>query len=294
MSADALFEGFEPEAKAEPAPAPKATERTVLDALRRRYTHRAGNGERYILAEHVRDNGTFARRTADLMIRDMWVSAGMPLHGFEVKVSRSDWLTELRDPTKAECFRRHCDYWWLAVSDASIVKDDLPEGWGLIVLSGQTMRIKTKAPRLKPAPMDSAMRVSLDRSIAKTARRHLVLDLEQGAQPRCERYVPSWDCMKAKDSTLCWGCRSGHRDRRRLMTRASGWCLDGRCSSCAFPGCTHACHRTAELVAQTFDEGALLPAISGRIGHRNNGPIETVERLTGPDPLTELAESRMT
>lgn len=184
-----------------------ATERDVLDALRRRYTKRAGNGERYVLAEHVRDHGTFARRTADLLVRDMWESSGFALHGFEVKVSRSDWLTELRDPSKAHRFKVHCDFWWLAVSDADIVRDDLPEGWGLMVRRGNTMRVKVEAPRLQPIPMDTAMRASFDRSVAKTSRRHLILDAERGEARQCERYVPPWSCFKSHDTLMCWACR---------------------------------------------------------------------------------------
>lgn len=201
MSAD-LFGHVE----AEPA---KVTERDVLDALRRRYTHKAGNGERYILAEHVRDSGAFARRTADLMVRDVWGSSRMALHGFEVKVSRSDWLTELRDPTKAETFKRHCDYWWLAVSDASIVRDDLPADWGLIVMAGGTMRIRKQAPRQAfPTPMELDMRAALDRAIAKTARRHLILDIERGGRQLCERYVSPGNCLRVPNALPCWTCRA--------------------------------------------------------------------------------------
>lgn len=186
----------------------KATERSVLDALRNRYGRKGGgNGERYVLAEHVRDDGTFARRTADLLVRDLWKSSGLALHGFEVKVSRPDWLTELRDPSKAERFKVHCDYWWLAVSDAAIVRDDLPAGWGLIVQRGDTMRIAVQAPKLQPIPMDAAMRASMDRAIAKTSRRHLVLDAEAGMPRACERYVPPWSCEKSGDRVLCWSCR---------------------------------------------------------------------------------------
>jgi hypothetical protein len=186
----------------------KATERDVLDALRRRFTKKAGNGERYVLAEHVRDHGAFARRTADLMVRDVWDSSRHALHGFEVKVSRSDWLSELRDPSKAETFKVHCDYWWLAVSDASIVRGDLPEGWGLLVMSGTSMRAKVQAPRLDPTPMDSGMRTSLDRSIAKTARRHLVLDIEKGDRQACERYVSVDGCLRSGHNPPCWACRA--------------------------------------------------------------------------------------
>lgn len=52
--------------------------------------------------------------------------------------------------------------------------------------------------------------------------------------------------------------------------------------------------KVVEMIAQTFDEGDQNAAISGRISSETNGPIETVERLTGPDPLTDVAESRMT
>lgn len=191
----------------EPPVPPRVTERDVLDALRRRFTHRGGNGERYVLAEHVRDHGAWASRTADLIVRDLWESAGVALHGFEVKVSRADWLAELRDPTKADRFRRHCDYWWLAVHDASIVHDDLPDGWGLIVMSGNTMRARVQAPRLTPEPMDPIMRASLDRSIAKTARRHLVLDAEAGRAQECERFRNT-TCLARDELRPCWSCRA--------------------------------------------------------------------------------------
>ena len=202
---EALFDGFEPPVAVTPEPI-KYTERDVLDHLRRRYTHTAGNGERYVLAEHVRDHGAGAKRTADLMVRDVWDSTGHVLHGFEVKVSRSDWLSELRDPSKAERFKRHCDYWWLAVSDVSIVRDDLPDGWGLVVISGDSMRIRTRAKRLVPEPMPTEMRVSLERSIAKTAKRHAVLDAEQAAAGKCERFVRK-SCLDLKKERLCWTCR---------------------------------------------------------------------------------------
>src|SRR5690554_3797567 len=94
--------------------ATKVTERDMLDALTARYTHMVGNGDRWIRAEHVR-NGTgfygysddtykqYARcvgplRTADFIAIDGWESKKHVIHGHEVKVSRSDWLTELKDP----------------------------------------------------------------------------------------------------------------------------------------------------------------------------------------------------
>ena len=82
-----------------------------------------GIGIRYAVAEHVRSSASFdAKRVCDFMAQDLWTTGGLHLHGHEVKVSRSDWLRELADPSKAEAFRRYCDRWWLVVSDRAIVK----------------------------------------------------------------------------------------------------------------------------------------------------------------------------
>lgn len=151
----------------------KWTEREVLDLLAARYATRAGNGVRYAYARHVRSAAGFdARRTADFMAMDMWPSNGLTLHGHEVKVSRSDWLHELRDPTKAEEFKRYMDRWWLVVPDAGIVRDDLPDGWGLMVANGRmALRVVKPAPKLKPEPMPKTMVAAFLRATAEEARR---------------------------------------------------------------------------------------------------------------------------
>jgi len=169
---DALFDGYELPAAPEPEPT-KWTERMVLDLLNRRYDVRVGNGERYARAEHVRSGAGFdASRTADFIAMDLWPSKGLRLHGHEVKVSRSDWLTELRDPSKAEEFKRFMDHWWLVVSDRGIVRDDLPDGWGLMApdASGR-LRVVKSAPKLKAEPMPRTMWAALLRAVGKTAVR---------------------------------------------------------------------------------------------------------------------------
>jgi len=151
------------------------TERQVLDMLRLRYNRVAGNGERYAIAEHVRSHAGFdARRTADCIVMDLWPSKHLALHGHEVKVSRSDWLTELRDPEKAEAFRPYMDYWWLVVSDAGIVRDgELPDGWGLLAPwgGGRLLRVVKQARRLTPQPMPKTMMAAMLRACVKTAVR---------------------------------------------------------------------------------------------------------------------------
>ena len=164
------------------------TERDMLDALRRRYTAELGNGDRWIRAEHVRNGTGFygyhpdmkygPLRTADFVAIDGWESKQHVTHGHEVKVSRSDWLTELRDPEKAEAFRPYFDYWWLVVSDKAFVKDgELPHGWGLMAQMGTALRVVKQAPRnLKKLPLPWSMNVGLMRAIQKTGLRNGVSD----------------------------------------------------------------------------------------------------------------------
>lgn len=171
---ESLFPELDP---VQPEP-PKWTERMMLDLIRARFARDHGNGPRYVVAEHVRNEAGFGTwdserrrtrlRTADALAIDLWPSTGNLIHGFEVKVSRSDWLAELREPEKAEAFRPYVDHWWLVVPDASIVRDDLPEGWGLLAGDAQ-LRIRKAAPKTAREPMPAGMLASLARAVAKTA-----------------------------------------------------------------------------------------------------------------------------
>lgn len=150
----------------------RVTERNVLDALVRRYGQRYGNGYRWAYAEHVRSGPGFAdgKRIADAIAFDCWESSGLEIHGHEVKVSRSDWLSELRHPEKAEAFRPYMDRWWLVVPDVGIVRDDLPAGWGLMLaLPDGTTRVVKRAPKNDALPMPKGMVAALMRATAGTA-----------------------------------------------------------------------------------------------------------------------------
>lgn len=156
----------------------KHTERTMLDRLNRKYGTFSGNGHRYSRAEHVKiTTGFDSARICDYMAIDLYngygVNAGPKLHGHEVKVSRSDWLTELKDPSKAEAFAQYCDYWWLVVSDKAIVKDgELPKGWGLMAIHGAGLSVVKQAIRRPdPEPMGRPLQATLTRAVTKTSVR---------------------------------------------------------------------------------------------------------------------------
>ena len=161
---DALFD-VEPVAAAAPGPEPvRWTERMVLDRLVARYGRRYPNGAqqtlRYVGASHVRYGPLWPRAIADFLALDTWGNYGPaenrhPLLGFEVKVSRSDYLSEIKNLDKSLPFREVCREWFMVVSDPGIVRDDLPDGWGLIVPRGEGLRVarpSARNPSPKPIP----------------------------------------------------------------------------------------------------------------------------------------------
>lgn len=182
----ALFPGSTPPVTPEPT---KHTEASVLAALQRRYTESHGNGDRWAFATHVKSGagfydttpGSFAyHRIADAVAMDLWPSKGLEIHGHEIKVSRSDWLAELKQPEKSWPVRRYCDRWWLVVSDRSIIKPgELPEGWGLMAIGERTggatveqyARVVVAAPKLKPEAISRDFIAPLLRAAVKTALR---------------------------------------------------------------------------------------------------------------------------
>lgn len=127
------------------------TEATMLALLEKRYRGQdRGNGPAWAFVPKVRNAAGFnATRTIDALAMSLWPSRGLELHGHEIKVSRADWLREMRDPEKAEVFSRLVDRWWLVVSDAKIVQDgELPPTWGLMVATGRGLVVKVQAPEL--------------------------------------------------------------------------------------------------------------------------------------------------
>jgi len=170
------------------------TERSMLDRLNRRYDKWNGNGMRFTRAEHVKVTSGFdARRICDYMVFDLWTGgsfnseAAPKLHGHEVKISRADWLTEMKDPSKAEAFAQYCDYFWLVIADKAMVKDgELPRGWGLMVPRGDTVAVvKQATQRVDVLPMPRHLQATLTRAVTKTAIR-----LDRAGESSFEYVVP--------------------------------------------------------------------------------------------------------
>lgn len=103
-------------------------------------------------------------RYADAVAVGLWASHGHQIEGFEIKVARSDWLTELKAPEKSEPVMRYCDRWWLVCAPGVAHADELPPNWGMLELQPSgTLRLRVKAPKLEPLALTRPFFASLVR-----------------------------------------------------------------------------------------------------------------------------------
>lgn len=119
---------------------------------------------------HVSDGtGGYKSRTADAIAMNLWPSRGLEIHGFEVKVYRSDWVRELRDPAKADAIAKYCDRWWLVVGDKGILEPgELPATWGLMIPFGRGLRAMVTPQKLTAAEPDRTFLAAILRRVAET------------------------------------------------------------------------------------------------------------------------------
>lgn len=113
-------------------------------------------------------NGTGVQtiRYADALAFGLWPSRGHMLSGFEVKISRSDWIREMKAPAKAEEIARFCDYWWLVVSDEKIIyPGELPENWGLLIPYRDGLKVRHQAKKLEAQPWSRSFMAAMFRRV---------------------------------------------------------------------------------------------------------------------------------
>lgn len=116
----------------------------------------------WVFLSQVRSSTGSADRIADGIAFNMYRSTGYEIVGFEIKVSRSDWLSELKQMSKSNEIMSYCDKWYLVIPDAKIVQDgELPKNWGLLVLKEGSLVQKVRPTPQKPEPMPLAFIASI-------------------------------------------------------------------------------------------------------------------------------------
>ena len=126
-----------------------------------RYT----GGQKYVGMTQLRADAGWDVTTADVVIMGAWGSTNHDIQGFEVKVSRADWLNEVKKPNKNDAIKQYCNKFWLVIADESMVKEgELPDDWGMMIASNGGLRVVKKAPKLEPIPITNGFMAMMMRS----------------------------------------------------------------------------------------------------------------------------------
>lgn len=151
------------------------TEAEVIAAVRARYANPTVGAARYTHITQARTgslNDGHNLRALDLLILDRWLTRGhREIHGIEVKTSRSDWLREKRNPTKAAAWSRHCHRFYIATPAGIINDGELPPGWGHYTLTPEGTIETSVRPKLtaRPTPLPGGALADLMYQAIRTA-----------------------------------------------------------------------------------------------------------------------------
>ena len=135
--------------------------------------------------------GFAANRAADAVVVSCWPSRGIWFAGIELKTHRSDWLREIKDPSKAEAIGRYCHYWWVATTEGVVVDGEVPEAWGHVVVRGKAAEIQKQAPRREPEPPTAGFVAAMLRNQADAVERRVKMRDDERALAEAERTAPS-------------------------------------------------------------------------------------------------------
>lgn len=155
----------------------------IREALRAAY-----KAPEWAFFEEVTDQtGAGHRRRADGIAMSLWPSRGLDIYGFEIKVSRQDWLKEKSTPAKAERFYQYCDFWSIVAPEGLIQADELPPTWGLMELTKRGLKTVIKAPRNESPILTRPFIASLLRRSDEAYSRALEADISKTLERECNQ-----------------------------------------------------------------------------------------------------------
>lgn len=138
--------------------------RDVVDSLRLRYPD-----SEYLTILEAPEDAARQGRKIDMLAIALWQSRGYERHGIEVKVSVNDWRRELARAEKADYWWRHSHRFFVAVPAeiAPTVRDELPEGWGLLACEpGAKPRVVVSVPCRQPQAFSEQTLIGIMRASA--------------------------------------------------------------------------------------------------------------------------------
>lgn len=104
----------------------------TTEEVTRLVVDRHGGGGWLVWTELKTATGMLAHRSIDVFALHQWPSHGHMREAYEVKVSRGDWLRELKDPTKRREALLWSNHFWFVTTPGLIKPAELPPECGLM------------------------------------------------------------------------------------------------------------------------------------------------------------------
>lgn len=149
----------------------------TTNAIKRKYSY----DEWALFEEFTGKNG----KRADAIAFNLYPSRNFKTIGLEVKVSRSDWKSELEDAKKNDWFVGQVDEFYVVAGRKGIVKQsELPEGWGLYEMKGGGKLYQIKESNLtdhQDRPIDKEFFM---RAVKKSKQREVKARREKAYEKR--------------------------------------------------------------------------------------------------------------
>jgi hypothetical protein len=180
------------EAKISESPPAKVTSADIKRAIKRLFDAPAYQ----TFFEVSNDTGFKIKTYADAVTIGVWPSTGHEVHGFEVKVSRGDFLNEMKNPAKSLPIYKHCHRWSLAAPAGMVKADELPVTWGLYEFKDGALRCRKNPALLTPEPLTAGFVAALvrrageqDAAAISNAVRAAKADWDKGIEQEVERRI---------------------------------------------------------------------------------------------------------
>jgi hypothetical protein len=107
-----------------------------------------------------------AERRVDLLTVETAPGKGYAATAYEIKVSRSDFLREAKEPRKQRGARLFCDFFYYVTPPGLLKVDEVPDWAGLIEWSPEGRKVIVSAPRLDKMPPTWGLLISVARNVS--------------------------------------------------------------------------------------------------------------------------------
>lgn len=151
------------------------TSSEVNALLRTRYAH----PEWALCFEVANATGAHGSRYADAVAMCLYPSRGLTIHGFEVKVSKSDFMREIEKPDKSVAVQQYCDQWWLVAPAHAVDETLIPKTWGWLRVDKGKLFPAKKAADLDAKPIDRKFMAALVRRANEVDHREVDVLVEK-------------------------------------------------------------------------------------------------------------------